>query len=500
MDYYIGIDVGTSSAKLILIDEQGNTRKQAEREYRFSEPQPGWKEIDPEIWTRAVEEAMADLLQGEEPEKVRAIGVTGQMHTVVFLDEEGKSVRPALMWNDTRTAEMVPLMKEKIQKIQKISYLSRVISTGSPAMNLLWLKKQEPAQFARVKKFLIGPDYLVYRLTGSIQTDYCEASTSSLADLQTGEWSEEMRKLLDFPAEIYPAIKGTCEIAGEIRREWCEKYHLTPGVKVITGTGDNPAAAIATGCFLKKYPVLSLGTSGVLMYPKEEINFAAKGKNILFSFDRKKMQILVQGVVQSCGSSINWWIRDVLHADKYNEKTKIDPDHLGKNPLLFYPHLVGEKTIYGDPSLRGAFLGMGTDTTRREMTIAVLEGIAFGIRQLAEEMQIPRNELERLKVIGGGAKNEVWMQILAHVLNVPVEQVETGTGAGYGIALAAAGAVGVSTMEELISRTVKGKNVFYPKENNVKLYEEKYGRYVRIYDGMKHIFEEKKEGYYGENL
>lgn len=500
MEYYIGIDVGTSSAKLILIDDQGKTWKEAEREYRFAEPQPGFKEIEPEIWMQAVDEAMEALLLGVEREKVRAVGVTGQMHTVVFLGEDGKSVRPALMWNDTRTAEMVPLIKEKVKKIQKISYLSRVISTGSPAMNLRWLKEQEPAQFAKVKKFLIGPDYIVYRLTGSMQTDYCEASTSSLADLKTGEWSEEMRSLLDFPEYIYPKIRGTCEIAGEMKKEWCEKYHLTSGVKVITGTGDNPAAAIATGCFSEKYPVLSLGTSGVLMYPKEEINFAAKGKNILFSFDRKNMQILVQGVVQSCGSSINWWIRDVLHADKYNEETEIDPNQLGDNPLLFYPHLVGEKTIYADPSLRGAFLGMGTDTTRKEMTIAVMEGIAFGIRQLAEEMQIPRKELERLKVIGGGSKNVVWMQILAHVLNVPVEQMETGAGADYGIALAAAGAVGVSTMEEMISRTVKEKNVFYPKENNVKLYEKKYEKYVRIYEGMKHIFDEKKEGYYGENL
>lgn len=489
MEYYIGIDIGTSSAKLTLIDDQGKIIKEAGREYRFDEPQPGWKEIDPEVWAQAVEEAMADLLYGERCDRVQAIGVTGQMHTVVFLGNDGKSIRPALMWNDTRTADMVPAVKEQVSKLQEVPYIANVISTGSPAMNLLWLKKQEPKQFEKIYKFVIGPDYIVYRLTGCIQTDYCEASTSSLLDLKTGKWSGEMQQLLDFPATIYPEIKGTNQIARELKKEWCEKYNFRPGVKVIVGAGDNPAAAIATGCFSGKYPVLSLGTSGVLMYPKEEINFDTKGKNIMFSFDQKEIQILVQGVVQSCGSSMNWWIRDILESDDYNGETETDPARLGENRVLFYPHLVGEKTIYGDPDLRGAFLGMGTETSRKDMTLAVMEGIAFGVRQLTEKMQVPKDALKSLKVTGGGSRNPIWMEILSNVLNVPVEQLEAGAGAGYGVALAAAGAVGTTSMEEIITNTVIIKNVFYPNEYSVKLYDKKYEMYLKIYDSMKHIFE-----------
>lgn len=489
MDLYIGIDIGTSSAKVTLVDEKGNVKKETERGYRFLEPHPGWKEIDPNIWMGAVDKAMMDLLQGEEAEQVRAIGVTGQMHTVVFLGEDGESIRPALMWNDTRTAEMVPAVKKQIAGLQDVSYITNIISTGSPAMNLLWMKVHEPAQFEQIDKFVIGPDYIVYRLTGRIQTDYCEASTSSLLDLHTGKWSEEMRQLLGFPASIYPKIKGTSEIAGEVRQEWLDRYHLKKGVKVIVGTGDNPAAAISTGCFFHQYPVLSLGTSGVLMYPKKQVDFLAKGKNIMFSFDQKEIQILVQGVVQSCGSSMNWWIRDILKSTDYEKETKIDFSSLGESPLLFYPHLVGEKTIYGDPTVRGAFLGLGTETTRKDMTIAVMEGIAFGVRQLVEEMQIPKDALTSLKVTGGGAKNPVWMQILAHVLEIPVEQLETGSGAGYGIALAAAGAVGTKNTEEILKNKGKVKAVYQPMEYNVALYQKKYKNYLKIYNGLKQIFQ-----------
>ena len=306
MKYYIGIDIGTSSVKVTLIDKNGRITKETSREYDIEEPKPGWKQIDPEVWMRGTDEAMVQLLEGCDPQEVDAIGVTGQMHTVVFLDENGVSIRPALMWNDTRTKDMVSNLKEKILKLPKASHIANIISTGSPAVNLLWLKENEPDSFHRMKKFLIGPDYIVYRLTGTMQTDYCEASTSSLCDLTTGKWSPEIRRLLDFPESIYPEIRGTAAAAGTVLEKWSRKYGFHKNVKVIVGTGDNPAAAIATGCFSGKYPVLSLGTSGVLMVPKDKIDFKAKGKNILFSMDGEEISILVQGVIQSTGSSLGW--------------------------------------------------------------------------------------------------------------------------------------------------------------------------------------------------
>ena len=488
MRYYLGIDIGTSSAKLTLIDDLGNIKEECSEEYAILEPQAGWKEIDPDTWMQAVDKAMLKILEGKDAGLVDGIGVTGQMHTVVFIGQDGNSIRPALMWNDTRTAERVAQVKEEIRSIPAVSYIANVISTGSPAMNLLWLKENEPEHFRQIKKFLIGPDYIVYRLTGSFQTDFCEASTSSLLDLNQGIWSEEMRQLLDFPQAIYPKIKGSNLIAGEVTEDRRARYGFKAGVKVIVGTGDNPAAAVSTGCFSEKYPVLSLGTSGVLMYPKECIDFSAKGKNIMFSFDGQEIQILVQGVVQSCGSSMNWWMKNILESNDYAKETDMDLSHLGENQLIFFPHLVGDKTIYADPSLKGSFLGIGTETKRKDMTIAVMEGIAFGVRQLTEVMKMPKSSIENLKITGGGSKNEIWMQIFADVLGVKTEQLEAGAGAGYGMALCAAAACGGVSLNTIISNTIKVKKIFSPQEKNVKLYEEKYRTYLKIYDALKQIF------------
>lgn len=488
MEYYVGIDIGTSSAKITLISGKGNVIKESSREYEVLEPFPGWKEIDPETWMKAVDEAMEEILVGIDSKAIDAIGVTGQMHTVIFIGEDGKSIRPALMWNDTRTATTLTGIKQRIKETPNVSYIANIISTGSPAMNLLWLKENEPEQFMKMKKFLIGPDYIVYQLTGCCQTDYCEASTSSLFDIHEGKWSPEIRQLLDFPEEIYPEVKGSSEIAGEISDHWRQKYHFKENVKVIIGTGDNPAAAIATGCFARKYPVLSLGTSGVLMYPKNKADFKAKGKNIMFSFDRKNIQILVQGVVQSCGSSMNWWMKQILQTNDFDKETKVDVKHLGENNLIFYPHLVGDKTVHVDSSLRGAFLGIGTETTRKDMTIAIMEGICFGVKELTEVMKISKEDLDGLKVIGGGAKNDIWMQILADVLDVHIEQTQSGAGAGYGIALAAASSTGKVSMEDIIEQTVKVKKVFEPRNYNRNLYQKKYQIYQKIYEALKQVF------------
>ena len=494
MEQYIGIDIGTSSAKLTLINDAGEIRKESSREYEISQPKPGWKEIDPESWMDAVEEAMAELLSGEDPEHIGAIGVTGQMHTAVFLGWDGAPIRPALMWNDTRTMDLVKETKEKISKVPEVSYTSNIISTGSPAINLLWLKKNEPEQFRKMKTFLIGPDYIVFRLTGQCQTDYCEASTSSLFDLKTGTWSSKIREILGFPKKIYPKVKGSQETAGYVAEVWRRKFGFKNQVKVIVGTGDNPAAAISTGCFSNRYPVLSLGTSGVLMFPKEKMDFGTKGKNIMFSADGKNIMTLVQGVVQSTGSSFGWWVRQILKADDFSAETsEVDMESLGENNLIFYPHLAGDKTIYGDPALRGALIGIGTETTRQDITAAVMEGICFGVRQLTEVMHIGKTALQSLKVTGGGSKNEVWMQILADVLNTKVEQLESGAGAGYGIALMAASVSGRDvTLEQMVGRTVRTKKCFNPRRYHAELYEIKYQKYKKVYKALTDVFGDQK--------
>lgn len=488
---YIGIDIGTSSAKLTLINEVGKIVNEVSKEYHLSEPISGWKEINPEIWMNTVENLIPMLLKDTNSYDVNAIGVTGQMHTIVLLDQNGMVIRPALMWNDTRTKTMLAEMKRRIKSISQVAYIANILSTGSPAINLLWVKEQEYDSFQKINKFLIGPDYITYQLTGNYQTDYCEASTSSLFDFNTRKWSKDIQEEFGFPSAIFPEIKATKEVAGQLTKKWAKQFHMRTDVNVIVGTGDNPAAAISTGCFSKKYPVLSIGTSGILMFPKDSVDFKDKGKNIVVSLDNYDRMVLVQGAIQSAGSSMSWWTRKILHSNEVDETTNgIDVSTLGENKLMFYPHLAGDKTIYADPNLTGAFIGLQTSTTRTEMSVAIMEGIAMAVKQLSEEMNISHEKLAGLRVTGGGSKNEIWMQIMADVLDVEIQQLESGTGAGYGIALVAASLneQGLS-LEEIIEHNVRIKKRYVPRNHHTQLYQKKYQQYLKMYQAMQLINE-----------
>lgn len=299
-----------------------------------------------------------------------------------------------------------------------------------------------------------------------------------------------MREIVGLPEKVYLIVRGSAEVVGTLLPELAERFHLNPHAKIIAGTGDNPASSIPTGCLGCQYPVVSLGTSGVLMYPREVPDFEARGKNILFSFDSGKFYTLVQGVIQSCGSAYSWWNKDILQLDDFNMADQgIDVNHLGENDLIFYPHLVGDKTIYADPTIRGAFLGLSTDTTRADMTQAMMEGVAFGLKQLIMEMHVDRESLSNLKAIGGGSRSRIWMQILADVLDSPVEQLDGNAGAGYGMALLAAYNCGaISSLEEIANRAVSVKERFIPRPYSAGLYQKKYQRYLRVYDAMKRVF------------
>lgn len=485
MKYFVGIDIGTSSAKFLLADESGKILAQSSVEYDYSLPQSGWTEINPAVWMNAVEEGVTTLLRDlsdSERALVKRIGVTGQMHTTIFLDAEGNSVRPALMWNDTRTLAALKDVKDRIADNAQIPYIAKIISTGSPAMNLYWLKLNEPENFSRTKKFLIGPDYIVYRLTNFAGTDYCEASTSSLYDFAKAGWSPDMQNILGLPEEIFPPINGSSSVVGLLKENFSRSWKLPSDVEVIAGTGDNTAAAYANGVGAKSDAVLSLGTSGVLVVSREQPDFKRCGKNIAFCADGHKIDFLVQGVVQSAGRTMNWWMKKILRNDDFaSDLADLDMEELGNGGLLFYPHIMGDKTIYNDITLRGAFIGLSDETTRADMQISIMEGIAFGVKELAEKMDISREKLNPLRVTGGGSKSKIWLQILADVLEMPVEQLQGNASAVYGVMMLA-GMKGEAT-----DSNDKEKILFRPRLKNSVLYRKKYRQYKRIHDLVKQI-------------
>lgn len=480
MKYYLGMDMGTSSLKTVLVDEHQQVIRQSSNNYAVDQPQPGWKEINPEKWTEAAQKGIQDVLDAAVKDKIAGIGVTGQMHTTVFLDKDGKSIRPALMWNDTRTIDLVPRLKTALGDASDGRTIQRIVSTGSPAVNLFWLKINEPENWQALQHFVIGPDYLVHWLTGTVGTDYCEASTSSLYDVERKRWSSTMADFLGLTSGQYPPVRGAAQSVGKLKAEMVETLGLSPGIPVVAGTGDNVAAALAMGGLTNGGPLLSLGTSGVLMCTRKQYDFKAKGKHILYSINGEDFGYLVQGVVQSAGSSYDWLVKKILGDTTGGScYQQVDSNQLGKGSLLFYPHLVGDKTLYQDPALRGAFIGLSTDVTRDDMVIAVMEGIAFAVRELAEAMNLAPSVL---KVTGGGTKSNLWMQILADVLDCTIEPEPAGASAVVGAAMLA---------EETLNRIEKKEETvqkqFIPKKNNKKRYARKYEKYKKIYDALKII-------------
>lgn len=488
--YFLGIDLGTSAVKVTLIDHRRQMLALHTVGYEIDQPKFGWREIDPDIWFRCLSQGLEEMFAQFDPGLVDAIGVTGQMHTVVMLDGHGDSVRPALMWDDTRTRDLVVEMRPVIEERQGNNYIAKNISTGSPATNLNWLRLYEPENFARMRKFLIAPDYLVYRLTGVYGTDYCNASTSCLYNTDQKVWSPFMQGLLQLDASVYPEVRGSAVAAGKLLPQIAERFHLREDVEVLTGTGDNVATAISTGCLGQGYPVISLGTSGVLMMRADELEPDAKGKAILFSHDGKQFSHLVQGALQSNGTAFEWWIRTILEIDDFTGLDQLlgEPP-ARRNKLLFFPHLMGEKTIFSDPDIRGAFIGLSTQTTREDMIYAVLEGLSFGYRELAEAMRLKLAQSGSVKIVGGGAQSAAWAQTLANVLNTNVEQMDGVVNPAYGIALLAAFHCGhASSLKDIVNGSIKIKRVFEPDSEMVAFCDEKYSHYQRIYSALKSVY------------
>lgn len=482
MKYYVGIDMGTSSLKITLIDEVGHVHSQISQEYDYAMPREDWREIEPIIWAEALDSCMKKLRQSQGNDfmqQIAGIGVTGQMHTTVFLDRAGESIRPAIMWNDNRANDLLQDIKAQLSGKKSLEQIKRIISSGSPALNLSWLRKYEPENFQRLDKFIIGPDYLVYWLTGHVGTDYCEASTSSLYDLQNLCWLEEMCQIVGISSGHCPQVCASVNIAGPLKESLVKAWGLNNQVAVVVGTGDNAAAALATGADQGKFALMSLGTSGVLLFKRNGL-VEARGKNILFATEDGRPEFLVQGVLQSCGRTMNWWVKKILGVeDIASAFADIDWQTSARKKLLFYPHIMGEKTLYGNPDLRGAFIGLSESDTRQDMLTAILEGMAFGTRELVEKMNVPPDLMNPLRFTGGGAANTLWLKIMATVLNVPVQRIKNGGGAGYGAALLA--------MKQRPKVKEEIKEIIYPEQDLLACYAEKYNNYLRIHKAISDI-------------
>lgn len=483
---FLGIDVGTSSVKFSVVNLAGLSVYQKSYPYDIEVNQRGWKEVSPYVWKNLLKKGLFGLIEEVDSSEIEGIGITGQMHTTVFLDKKGTPVRKSIMWNDNRVKNMLPRIKSILKNSVGNTVAAATVSTGSPLANILWVKENESENFSKIATVCFPVDYLVFLLTGKISTDYCDASTSSMYNFDMNDWDQNILKTFEIPSKIFPPICPSAQVVGNVSNNLQQAFNLSAKVKVVVGTGDNAATAIANKIFADQQPIISLGTSGVLIIPSLKNTVKSVGKNVAVSIKDKKPQIITQGTVQAGAQLNEWWMKKVIMSGDFKkEQDNIPSQLLGDNSVMFLPHLNGEKTLYESPQLKGTFIGITLETTRYEMYLAVLEGLAFGIKQLFEKMK-DQQEPEYFVAVGGGTHSKLWCQIFANVLGYPIKIYSKAREAVDGATILAALGTG-----DKISDFEEQPKTFYSDEKIVRKYQAKFKYYQLLVDTMLNFYQKE---------
>lgn len=485
---FIGIDLGTSAVKLLLMNELGKICKIVSREYPLYFPKSGWSEQNPEDWFEQTMDGLKELIQDCEKEDIRGISFGGQMHGLVLLDAEDRVIRPAILWNDGRTGEETRFLNEKVGKEVLSAHTANIAFAGFTAPKILWMAKHEPEHFQRIQKMMLPKDYLAYRLSGVFCSDVSDASGMLLMDVEHRKWSKEMMELCNVKEEQLPKLFESYQVVGNLLPNLAKELGVSPEVKIIAGAGDNAAAAIGTGTVGEGRCNISLGTSGTIFISSKK--FGVDENNALHSFAHADGNYHLMGCMLSAGSCNKWWNEAVLQTKDFAmEQEQIQK--LGENQVYFLPYLMGERSPHNDPDVRAMFYGMSMDTTREDMTQAVLEGVAFGLRDSLEVARSLGISISCTKICGGGAKSRLWKKIVANVLNLKVEVLESEEGPALGAAmLAAVGCGAYPDVESIAKALVKVTDTVEPDLNLVEKYERKYQEFRKLYPAIKGILKD----------
>ena len=488
--YYIGIDLGTSAIKLLLMEGNGKICNIVSKEYPLSFPNPGWSEQNPYDWYDQMIAGIKELVNGFDTTKVAGISFGGQMHGLVILDENDNVIRPAILWNDGRTTEETDYLNNVIGKDKLSKYTANIAFAGFTAPKILWVKKHEPENFARIKKIMLPKDYLAYRLTGVFCTDVSDASGMLLFDVKNRCWSKEMCEICGITEDMLAGIYESYEKVGCVKEDLAKELGLTDHVAVAAGAGDNAAAAVGTGTVGEGRCNISLGTSGTIFISSK--NFRVDSNNALHAFAHADGTYHLMGCMLSAASCNKWWMEDILNTQDFGkEQEPITAEKLGANDVYYLPYLMGERSPHNDPAALGSFIGLRMDSTRADMTQAVLEGVAFAIKDCVEIARAQGVEIASSTLCGGGAKSPLWREIMANILGIPLALPQTEQGPGYGGAMLAAVACGeYATVQECADKLIKIKSVTEPDPALVKKYAARYELWHKLYPALKPLYAE----------
>ncbi len=486
--YYIGIDLGTSACKMLLVDQSGQVKNAVTKEYPLSFPRTGWSEQDPAHWWTAVRDGIPELLAEFDAGEVKGIGCGGQMHGLVALDASDRVLRPVILWNDGRTAKEVDYLNETVGRSRLNQYTANIAFAGFTAPKLLWMRANEPDLFRRITRIMLPKDYLIYRFTGVHATDYSDASGTLLLDVQHKQWSQEMCEICGVTEKQLPSLYESWGPVGTLLPEIARALGLPENVTVCAGAGDNAAAAVGTGTVGAGGCNISLGTSGTIFISIDK--FGADPNNALHSFAHADGGYHLMGCMLSAASCNKWWQDKIIESADYQaEQEKITTEKLGKNHVYFLPYLMGERSPINDTNARGTFIGLTMDTTREDMLQAVLEGVAFAIRDSFEAAKSLGVDISRSSICGGGSRSALWKRIMANVLGIPLVTVATEQGPGYGGAILAMVAAGqFPSVQAACNSLVFTAHTVEPDLALTALYEERYQQFRQIYPACKTLF------------
>jgi xylulokinase len=498
----LGIDIGTSGTKTLAIDEKGTILASATAEYPCEHPRPGWSEQDPDLWWDATVQTVQQVLSSGKvrPEDVAGLGLSGQMHGSVFLDAEGRVIRPALLWNDQRTAAECREIEEKAGGREAlIRMVANPALTGFTAPKLLWVRKHEPRNWDQVRQVLLPKDYVRYRLTGTFATEVSDASGTLLLDVAKRRWSQELLEKLAIDSSLMPACHESAEVSAKVSGLGAKATGLRVGTPVVGGGGDQPAGAVGNGIVRQGVVSATMGTSGVVFAHADQLGFDPLGR-LQRGCHAVPGAWHVMGVVLAAGGSFQWFRNELGKAEVALAKERgEDPYFLltaeaalagpGAEGLFFLPYMTGERTPHFDPDAKAAWIGLTVRHGRPHMIRSLLEGATFAMRDSLELIREMGVTIEQVRVSGGGARNALWRQIQADIYGCDVHTLNSTEGPAFGVALLAqVGVGGFSSVPEACDATIRSVDSTRVDPRAKNYYDRAYAVYRQLYRDLRASF------------
>ncbi len=483
---YIGIDLGTSSVKMILCDKEGNIKNSVTKDYPIYFPMDGYSEQNPIDWYDKTIEGLKELTKGYE-KQIKALSVAGQMHGLVMLDGKDNPLRPAILWNDSRSVKECDWLNNTVGKAHLSSMTANIAFPGFTAPKILWVKENEPEIFEKCKKIMLPKDYIVYKLTGEFVTEHSDVSGMLLFDVKNKCYSKEMLEICSIDESMLPKVCDSYASCGKVKEDILKELDWGD-VLVAPGAGDNAGAAIGMGVTGDGMCSISIGTSGTVFISSED--FSVDENNALHSFCHADGKYHLMGCILSAASCNKWWIEDILKSNNYGEIENASLQ--GENKVVFLPYLMGERSPHNDPYARGAFVGMSMDTKREDMGMAVMEGVCYALRDCVEIARSQGIEIKEARVCGGGAKSRIWLNMLANILRVDVIKPICEEGPSFGAAILAMVAKGeYQCVKDACHSIVKMKEKITYTEDLAQKYDAGYQRFKKLYESLKDWYKDE---------